>query len=211
MGDERDTPRAGRPPDWIRSQSGEEDTDEHTPPPTVVPPEPVDRVKSRRAVATRPPRGSPLDDQVKALRETIDDLWHRDRHHTEANHEVQRALDKLWGLRHVHNNVLELAAQVAHLKEFPADLENELSEVQGTLVLHGNILTDLRGVSGADGKMGELQRAMGRLEKDMQSHSSVLDELRAFKWKAIGVIAAGSVAGGIVASIVTAIIVKYVI
>lgn len=158
MPDDRDTPRPGRPAD-LPSDSAD-DTAEHTPPPQVIPPEPNERARHRRFAASQPPVDATAEDKIRALRATVDDLWQRDLLHTEGLREAQRALDRLWGLRDAHNQVLEVAAELATVK---AALEAGPGVVDAERALHEveKLRLVLFGVDGTNGKIGSISKDAG--------------------------------------------------
>lgn len=58
---------------------------------------------------------------------------------------------------------------------------------------------------GADGRGGEWGRAM----KVLESHAAVLEDLKALKWKLLGMVALGGIVAGILAWLIPQVIGKH--
>lgn len=186
--------RDRRDPDRGDSQ---EITDEHTPPPVVVPHEPHELVKLRRGRVSQHP------ELPQVLRQSFEDLWHETSKQREAMRDVQSALDRLWGLRDAHNQVLTLAAEVAHLKVRPQESEVRYQALIAAMSQLRESLVDIHGASGNNGKLGELRRNFDDMEEHVKTHAVEIQSLNAFRWKVMGMATVGSLVGGLIVSLLS--------
>lgn len=164
--DDRDTPRPGRPADL--PDSSEDDTLDRTPPPTCVPPEPTQGAKRRRAEVSTSP------DLPPAVKRAIEDLWHELEKHREAYTEVQRALDRLWGLRDAHDLAIANATTNAQLKAAVDALAIHgpgADDAAEALALVRELRVELTGRDGTNGRFGrlaaDLQDDVGAIRTDV--------------------------------------------
>ncbi len=179
----------------------QEITDEHTPPPVLVPMEPHEQVKLRRHRASQHP------DVPQVLRQTIEDLWHEIAKYRDVARDNQDAVQRLWGLRDLHNQVLQMAAELAHLKGRPQEHDARLAALILAVSQLEKALVDIHGTSGTNGKLGELRRNFDDLEEHVKTalaaHETDLKSLNAFRWKVLGMATAGSVVGGLLVTILS--------
>lgn len=164
---DRDTPRPGRPADFPEIDPSEDDTLDRTPPPTCVPTAPDIAARKRRAEVST----SPVPQPVKGA---IEDLWHELAKHREGMQEVQRALDRLWGLRDAHDLAIANATTNAQLKAAVDALAIHgpgAEAAEEALACARELEIVLIGRDGTNGRFGTLsrdvQRDIGEVRKDV--------------------------------------------
>lgn len=195
MSDDRDTPRLGRPPDFPSATAPD---DEHTPPP-APPPKPTPLARERIKAATMEPdlpstarqAFLEIDRQMSQLRSVATDL--------------AAAATAVHPLRKAGDDLVSLVTRVERLESRPDQILDEVDDLRERV-------TDISGRSGDNGKLGALTDRVDRVEVALGDHvkttTTTFDDIKAFKWKAIGVITVGGILGGVVTAVITALIVR---